>query len=87
MKVCIYGAGAIGGFLGHGLAEVDGVELVAAVQGAALSNQSQKLASRHRLILPPSPHHDVTEGFVWARPCTAELLVGFYAERYRLQTN
>ena len=32
----------------------------------------------------PSPHHNVTEGFVWTHPCTSEPLVGLYPERYRL---
>ncbi len=37
MKVCIYGAGAIGGFLGHGLAEVEGVELSLIARGGHLA--------------------------------------------------
>jgi len=37
LKICIYGAGAIGGFLGHGLAEVSGVELSLLARGAHLA--------------------------------------------------
>ena len=37
MKVCIYGAGAIGGFLGAGLAGVDGVELSLIARGPHLA--------------------------------------------------
>jgi 2-dehydropantoate 2-reductase len=37
VKVCIYGAGAIGGFLGHGLADVDGVELSLIARGGHLA--------------------------------------------------
>ncbi|NNE22319.1 MAG: oxidoreductase, partial [Rhizobiales bacterium] len=33
MRVCIFGAGAIGGFLAHGLAQVDGVELSIMARG------------------------------------------------------
>ena len=37
MKICIYGAGAIGGFLGHGLASVEGVQLSLIARGAHLA--------------------------------------------------
>ena len=37
MKVCIYGAGAIGGYLAAGLSEVDGVELSVVARGAHLA--------------------------------------------------
>ncbi len=33
MRVCVFGAGAIGGFLAHGLAQVDGVELSIVARG------------------------------------------------------
>jgi 2-dehydropantoate 2-reductase len=36
MKICVYGAGAIGGYLGHALAGVDGVELSLIARGAHL---------------------------------------------------
>jgi 2-dehydropantoate 2-reductase len=36
MKICIYGAGAIGGYLACGLAQVDGVELSVVARGAHL---------------------------------------------------
>ncbi|HUF55898.1 MAG TPA: 2-dehydropantoate 2-reductase [Thermohalobaculum sp.] len=36
MKVCIYGAGAIGGYLAHGLAGVDGCEVAVIARGAHL---------------------------------------------------
>ena len=36
MKICIYGAGAIGGFLGHALAQVPGVELSLIARGPHL---------------------------------------------------
>ncbi len=42
MKICIYGAGAIGGFLGHGLAEVKGVELSLLARGAHLAAMREK---------------------------------------------
>lgn len=42
MKVCIYGAGAIGGFLGHGLAEVEGVELSLIARGGHLAAMREK---------------------------------------------
>ena len=41
MKISIYGAGAIGGFLGHGLASVDGVELSLIARGAHLEAMRQ----------------------------------------------
>ena len=37
MKICVFGAGAVGGFLAHGLAGVDGVELSVIVRGAHLA--------------------------------------------------
>lgn len=37
MRVCIFGAGAIGGFLAHGLAQVDGVELSIMARGDHLN--------------------------------------------------
>jgi len=37
MKICIFGAGAVGGFLAHGLAQVEGVELSVIVRGAHLA--------------------------------------------------
>ena len=37
MKICIYGAGAIGGYLAAGLAGVDGVELSLVARGAHLA--------------------------------------------------
>jgi 2-dehydropantoate 2-reductase len=37
MKVCIYGAGAIGGYLAAGLSEVDGVELSLIARGPHLA--------------------------------------------------
>ena len=37
MKVCIYGAGAIGGYLGAELAQVDGVEVSLIARGAHLA--------------------------------------------------
>ena len=37
MKICIYGAGAIGGFLGHGLASVEGVQLSLIARGPHLA--------------------------------------------------
>lgn len=36
MKICIYGAGAIGGFMGHALAQVPGVELSLIARGPHL---------------------------------------------------
>ena len=36
MKICIYGAGAIGGYLAAGLSKVDGVELSLVARGAHL---------------------------------------------------
>ncbi len=42
MKICIYGAGAIGGFLGHGLAEVSGVELSLLARGAHLAAMRER---------------------------------------------
>ncbi len=42
MKVCIYGAGAIGGFLGHGLAEVEGVELSLIARGGHLAAMRER---------------------------------------------
>ena len=36
MKICIYGAGAIGGFMGHALARVPGVELSLIARGPHL---------------------------------------------------
>ena len=42
MKVCIYGAGAIGGFLGHGLADVDGVELSLIARGGHLAAMCER---------------------------------------------
>lgn len=36
MRVCIFGAGAIGGYLAHGLAQVDGVELSVMARGPHL---------------------------------------------------
>ena len=36
MRVCIFGAGAIGGFLAHGLAQIDGVELSVMARGEHL---------------------------------------------------
>ena len=42
MKVCIYGAGAIGGFLGHGLAEVEGVDLSLIARGGHLAAMREK---------------------------------------------
>jgi 2-dehydropantoate 2-reductase len=36
MKICIYGAGAIGGFLAVGLAGVEGIELSIVARGAHL---------------------------------------------------
>jgi len=41
VKISIYGAGAIGGFLGHGLASVDGVELSLIARGAHLEAMRQ----------------------------------------------
>jgi 2-dehydropantoate 2-reductase len=37
MKICIYGAGAIGGYLAAGLSEVEGVELSVVARGAHLA--------------------------------------------------
>ena len=37
MKICVFGAGAVGGFLAHGLAQVEGVELSVIVRGAHLA--------------------------------------------------
>jgi len=37
VKICIYGAGAIGGYLAAGLSEVDGVELSVVARGAHLA--------------------------------------------------
>jgi 2-dehydropantoate 2-reductase len=37
VRICIYGAGAIGGYLAAGLSEVDGVELSAVARGAHLA--------------------------------------------------
>jgi 2-dehydropantoate 2-reductase len=42
MKVCIYGAGAIGGYLAAGLAEVDGVELSLIARGPHLAAIREK---------------------------------------------
>jgi 2-dehydropantoate 2-reductase len=42
MKVCIYGAGAIGGYLAAGLAEVDGVELSLIARGPHLAAIQEK---------------------------------------------
>ena len=36
MRVCVFGAGAIGGYLAHGLAQVDGVELSVMARGPHL---------------------------------------------------
>lgn len=46
MKVCIYGAGAIGGYLAAGLSKVEGVELSVVARGkqlAAIKNKGLKL--------------------------------------------
>jgi len=37
MKICIYGAGSIGGLLAHGMAQVKGIELSIIVRGAHLA--------------------------------------------------
>lgn len=42
MKVCIFGAGAIGGYLAHGLAQVEGVELSVIARGAHLAAMQEK---------------------------------------------
>ena len=42
MKVCIFGAGAIGGFLAHGLAGVDGVDLSIVARGPHLEAMRDK---------------------------------------------
>ena len=42
MRVCIFGAGAIGGFLAHGLAKVDGVELSVVARGPHLAAMLDK---------------------------------------------
>ena len=41
MKICIFGAGAIGGFLAHGLARVEGIELSVVARGAHLAAMRQ----------------------------------------------
>src|SRR5262245_19656478 len=38
MRICIYGAGAVGGYLAVGLASVEGVELSVVGRGAALAD-------------------------------------------------
>jgi len=42
VKICIFGAGAIGGFLAHGLAGVDGVELSIVARGPHLAAMHEK---------------------------------------------
>ena len=42
MKVCIFGAGAIGGYLAHGLAQVEGVTLTLIARGAHLEAMNTK---------------------------------------------
>ena len=42
MRVCIFGAGAIGGLLAHGLAKVDGIELSVMARGAHLEAMLDK---------------------------------------------
>ncbi|MEM8795255.1 MAG: 2-dehydropantoate 2-reductase [Pseudomonadota bacterium] len=42
MKICVFGAGAIGGFLAHGLAQVEGVELSIVARGAHLAAIKEK---------------------------------------------
>ena len=51
MKICIYGAGAIGGYLAAGLSEVDGVELSLVARGphlAAIQAERPEAADRRR---------------------------------------
>ena len=42
MRVCIFGAGAIGGFLAHGLSRVDGVEVSVVARGPHLAAMLEK---------------------------------------------
>lgn len=42
MKICIYGAGAIGGYLAAGLAEADGVDVSAIARGAHLKAMRER---------------------------------------------
>ena len=49
MKICIFGAGSIGGLLAAGLAEVDGVELSLIARGAHLQGAARRPVPRRDL--------------------------------------
>lgn len=42
MRICVFGAGAIGGFLAHGLAGVEGIDLSVVARGAHLAAMREK---------------------------------------------
>jgi 2-dehydropantoate 2-reductase len=67
MKVCIYGAGAIGGYLAAGLAEVDGVELSLIARGphlAAIREKGLKLLidGQEKVCRPRATKHPAELG-------------------------
>ena len=58
MKVCIIGAGAIGGLIGTRLAAAGGAEVSALARGAtlaALREQGWRVQTGDRLIQAPAP--------------------------------
>ncbi len=64
MRICIYGAGAIGGYLATGLAKAEGVELsliargahLAAIQESGLTLFKEGEAETHRIRASSNPH-------------------------------
>ena len=67
MKVCIYGAGAIGGYLAAGLSEVDGVELSLIARGphlAAIRENGLKLliGGKEKVCKPKATKYPVDLG-------------------------